>query len=183
MNLVRIVLIILSVVAVGIFAVLLSVSMLNHEDQKQYPSWQEKQESVPSDIKQQDFAPQDAARCQGDALCLTEKITRVIDGDTIYLENGYKIRLSLTNTPERHEIGFYDASKFTAQMCPVGSIAMVDQDDLQPYDVYDRLLGKVICGGAVLNSELLYAGHANILSRYCNTSEFANEDWAQEFGC
>ncbi len=182
MSLVRIALILLSV-GVGIFAALLSISILNHEDQKQYQYWQDKQESVSSEIKQQDFATQDAVRCKGDALCLTEKITRIIDGDTIYLENGYKIRLSLTNTPERHEIGFSNASQFTAQMCPVGSIAMVDQDDLQPYDVYDRMLGKVVCGGAVLNSELLYAGHANILSRYCHTSEFANEDWAQGFGC
>ncbi len=122
-------------------------------------------------------------RCKGDAICLTEKVTRIIDGDTIYLEGGYKIRLSLTNTPERHEIGFYDASQFTAELCPVGTTVMVDQDDLQPYDVYDRMLGKVVCDGIVLNSELLYAGHANILTRYCNTSEFADEAWAQEFGC
>ena len=120
--------------------------------------------------------------CKGDGLCLTEKVTRIIDGDTLYLGD-YKIRLSLTNTPERHEIGFYDASKFTAEMCPVGSVVLVDQDDLQPYDVYDRLLGKVICANKVLNSELLYAGHANILTQYCTESEFSNEPWAQEFGC
>jgi len=35
----------------------------------------------------------------------------------------------------------------------------------------------------LLNSELLYAGHANILARYCSTSEFAGEAWAKEFGC
>jgi len=121
-------------------------------------------------------------QCKGEGLCLREKITRIIDGDTLYLGD-YKIRLSLTNTPERHEIGFHDASKFTAKMCPVGTVALVDQDDLQPYDVYDRILGKVVCENKVLNSELLYAGHANILTQYCHASEFTEEAWAQEFGC
>lgn len=122
-------------------------------------------------------------KCTGDELCLTGKITRIVDGDTIYLDGIHEIRLSLTNTPERHEIGFYDASKFTAEICPVGSQATVDQDDNQPYDVYNRMLGKVTCGEKVLNSELLYENHANILSRYCSTSEFSDEAWAQEFGC
>ena len=59
----------------------------------------------------------------------------------------------------------------------------IDQDDLQPYDVYDRLLGKVYCGDKVLNSELLYSSHANILTQYCDTSEFSGESWAQNYGC
>jgi endonuclease YncB( thermonuclease family) len=122
-------------------------------------------------------------KCTGDELCLTGTITRIVDGDTIYLDGIHEIRLSLTNTPERHEMGFYDASQFTAEMCPVGSQATVDQDDKQPYDVYDRMLGKVTCGKKVLNSELLYENHANILIRYCPTSEFSDETWAQEFGC
>jgi endonuclease YncB( thermonuclease family) len=122
-------------------------------------------------------------QCQGNELCLIEKVVKIIDGDTIYLDGGYKIRLSLTNTPERHELGFYEASQFTVDMCPVGTSVIVDQDDKQPYDVYDRILGKVTCGDKVLNSELLYAGHANILTRYCHTSEFSGEIWAREFGC
>ena len=122
-------------------------------------------------------------QCSGNELCLTEKIVRIVDGDTIYLDGGHEIRLSLTNTPERHEKGFYEASQFTVDMCSVGTKATVDQDDKQPYDVYGRILGKVVCDNKLLNSELLYAGHANILNRYCHTSEFSDEIWAQEFGC
>lgn len=125
----------------------------------------------------------DETLCSGTQLCLTEKILRIVDGDTIYLSGGYEVRLSLVNTPERHQIGFYDASKFTAELCPVTSTVMVDQDDKQPYDAYDRLLGKVTCHNKVLNAELLYAGHADILTQYCSTSEFSDESWAQEFGC
>ena len=123
------------------------------------------------------------SKCMGDELCLSETIMRIVDGDTLYLKGGYEVRLSLTNTPERYERGFYDASQFTAKMCPVAMTAVFDQDDEQPYDMYGRLLGKITCDDKVLNSELLYAGHANILKQYCSTSEFSDESWAQEFGC
>ena len=120
--------------------------------------------------------------CSGDALCVISKIERIVDGDTISIE-GYKVRLSLTNTPEKTESGFSEATEFTKRLCPVGSVVTVDQDDKQPYDVYDRLLGKVHCSGKILNSELLFNGHANILTQYCSTSEFSSESWAQNFGC
>jgi len=120
--------------------------------------------------------------CSGDALCVISKVERIVDGDTIYVE-GYKVRLSLINTPEKTESGFLEATEFTKRLCPAGSIVTVDQDDKQPYDVYDRLLGKVYCMDKILNSELLVNGHANILTQYCNTSEFSNESWAQNFGC
>ncbi len=120
--------------------------------------------------------------CSGNALCVTGKVERIVDGDTIYVE-GYKIRLALTNTPERGESGFSKATEFTKKLCSVGSIAVVDQDDKQPYDVYDRVLGKVYCNDKTLNSELLYSGYANILTQYCKDSEFSNESWAQDFGC
>lgn len=125
----------------------------------------------------------DANQCIGNNLCLEETIVRIVDGDTLYLKGGYEIRLSLTNTPERHELGFYEASQFTANMCPVTMTAIFDQDDKQPYDAYGRLVGKITCDNKVLNSELLYAGHADILKQYCATSEFSDEAWAKEFGC
>ena len=94
-------------------------------------------------------------QCSGDTLCVIANVERIVDGDTIYIE-GYKVRLSLTNTPEKNEPGFQDATEFTKRLCPVGSVVTVDQDDKQPYDVYDRLLGKVQCSGKILNSELLF---------------------------
>lgn len=124
----------------------------------------------------------DSSLCSGTSLCISGKIERIVDGDTIYVE-GHKIRLSLTDTPEKNEYGFSEASDFTRQLCPIGSFVTIDQDDMQPYDVYGRVLGKVHCGDKVLNSELLSSGQANILTQYCSTSEFSNETWAQKFGC
>jgi micrococcal nuclease len=120
--------------------------------------------------------------CSGAAKCITGKVTKIIDGDTLYTES-YTIRLSLTNTPEKDQLGFLESTQFTAKLCPVGSTITIDQDDLQPYDKYERLVGKVFCGDKVLNSELLDSGYADILTEYCSTSEFSKEPWAQQSGC
>ncbi len=127
----------------------------------------------------QDF---DSHKCIGKAKCVSQLITEIIDGDTIYTTN-YKIRLSLVDTPEKDESGFSEATSFTVKMCPVGSFVTIDQDDLQPYDQYDRLLANVFCNGKSLNSALLNNGHAEISTRYCSTSEFSDYSWAQRFGC
>jgi endonuclease YncB( thermonuclease family) len=128
---------------------------------------------------EQDF---DSHRCIGEAKCVSELITEIIDGDIIHTEN-YKIRLSLVDTPEINEPGYSEATAFTAQMCPVGSYITIDQDDLQLYDQHDRLLANVFCDGKSLNTALLYNGHAEISTRYCSISEFSDYPWAQKFGC
>lgn len=126
---------------------------------------------------------QDTGECVGTASCITGKIKRIIDGDTLVVGK-QTIRLSLTNTPEKNQHGFKEAKMFTKKMCPVGSTVTVDQDDGQRVDKYKRVLGKVICsGGKVLNAELLYSGHAKVLKGYCDDSEFASESWAQKYGC
>ena len=124
----------------------------------------------------------DSHKCSGDAKCVSQLITEIIDGDTIYTEN-YKIRLSLVDTPEIGEVGYSEATAFTAKMCPVGSHITIDQDDLQLYDQYDRLLANVFCNGKSLNTALLNNGHAEISTRYCSISEFSDYPWAQKFGC
>jgi len=125
---------------------------------------------------------QNSLPCLGNGLCISARVEKIVDGDTIHVE-GYKIRLSLSNTPEKNEFGFSEATKFTERLCPVGSIITIDQDDKQQYDKYGRLLGKVYCNDKNLNAELLYNGHANILTQYCASSEFSSESWAQKFGC
>ncbi|MEX1151954.1 MAG: thermonuclease family protein, partial [Nitrosopumilaceae archaeon] len=121
-------------------------------------------------------------QCQGNQLCIIGTVERIVDGDTIQV-NGKRIRLSLTNTPETDEPGYQQATDFTASLCSVGSSVIVDQDDKQPYDIYGRVVAKVYCSDKILNAELLYNGHANILTNYCSTSEFATEDWAKKYGC
>jgi len=120
--------------------------------------------------------------CQGVKLCITGTIEKIVDGDTIYV-NGEKIRLSLTNTPEKNDPGYSEATLFTSTLCPVGSTVTVDQDDKQPYDTLGRMVGKVFCGSKMLNEELLITNHAQILTQYCSKSEYESELWAKKYGC
>ena len=116
-------------------------------------------------------------------LGIVGKVTRVVDGDTLDID-GQRIRLALVNTPERGEPGYAEATQFTALSCPVGTTAVYDTDDGQPAGSYNRLIAQVWClnhgTGNVesLNASLLDNGHAEILPRFCSTSEFAVEEWA-----
>lgn len=121
-------------------------------------------------------------------------VNRVIDGDTLIV-NGYKIRLSLVNTPEIGESGYEEARLYTMQTCPVGTTVVYDTDGGQSSDPYGRIVAKVWCYGydtrnhagydpeASLNQLLLDNGHAEILTRYCKASEFAGQNWASANGC
>lgn len=143
---------------------------------------QEQFESIYKNEPVQSNEDFDSHRCIGEAKCISQLITRIIDGDTFETPN-YKIRLSLVDTPEINEPGYSEATAFTAQMCPEGSYVIIDQDDLQKYDQYDRLLANVFCNGKSLNAALVNSGHAEISTRYCSISEFSNYPWAQRFGC
>ncbi len=121
-------------------------------------------------------------KCSGSASCFAGTVTKITDGDTIRVDN-VTIRLALVNTPERGEPGYSEATKFTAALCSVGSTALVDEDDGQTQGSYGRMVAKVYCDGKMLNEELLRADHAVMYMSYCKVSEFADEEWAVEYGC
>ena len=108
-------------------------------------------------------------------------VTDVIDGDTIEVEHE-RIRLSLTSAPELNEGGGVEAKEFTANLCPLGSVATVAVDGGQPQDQFGRTVAKVYCGDVLLNSELLEYGLATIDKRFCSVTVFASEDWAKKYG-
>lgn len=112
----------------------------------------------------------------------TYVVTDVIDGDTIAVDN-CTVRLALVDAPEVGESGYWDARLFTRDLCEIGSVVIVDQDDGQPHDTYGRIVAVVYAKGKCVNGELLYHGFATILTEYCDVSEFSDEDWAQEHGC
>ena len=110
------------------------------------------------------------------------QITRVIDGDTIIIEQT-TIRLSLVNSPERGEPGYQEAKDFASTVCPVGSNAEFVEDSWQLTDKYGRSLGLVYCNDMMLNELLLTNNHAEISTYYCDKSEYGNTDWARAYGC
>lgn len=158
------------------------------------------QSPSPVPAQQQIIPVQNATTtCLGSAACFTATVTKIVDGDTLdVIDNGNtttRIRLTLTNTPERGQDGWAEATAFTDMMCSVGSTVLVDEDDGQIEGSYGRMIAKVTCTGGltldaqdgkpafVINLELLRAGHAVISTNFCDESEFASEGWAQQYGC
>ncbi|MFH1623205.1 MAG: thermonuclease family protein [Candidatus Aenigmatarchaeota archaeon] len=123
-----------------------------------------------------------AAGAEGQPKRFEGIVERVIDGDTLVVD-GETVRLALVNAPEKEEHGYAEAAGFTSGLCPVGSNAIVDEDDMQVARSHRRVVAVVMCGGANLNEELLKAGHAKIVEDFCTASEFANEKWATSYGC
>jgi len=94
-------------------------------------------------------------------------VTRVIDGDTIELANGEKVRLIGLDTPEtlhpEKPVEYYgeEASEFTKRMVEGKRIRL--EYDVQQRDRYGRLLAYVYLeDGTFLNAELLRQGYANL---------------------
>lgn len=145
--------------------------------------WREQEfERITTNEKKVSSIPADAHRCLGTALCVSDTITKIVDGDTIYTEN-YEIGLALVDTPEKGQDGFSKAAMYTARMCPEESQVTIDQDDILLQDQDGRIFANVYCDGKSVNSALLYAQLAKVPTRYCDISEFEDTRWAQTFGC
>lgn len=101
--------------------------------------------------------------------------TKVVDGDTIYLDNGEKIRFVGVNTPERGVEGYITSKNFVQKLCLNKEVG-IDVDDAKHNDRYGRTLGVVIVNGKNVNEMLLKEGLAEIM--YMPPSEFYPYDWA-----
>ena len=156
----------------------------NEEKSQDTQLWYQNNTVEKSQGTQTDTASHDAIPY---GTALGGKVTRIVDGDTLDID-GTRIRLALVNTPEIGEAGYAKATAFTRANCPVGSTAMYDTDDSQKDGSYGRIIGKVWCFGypvvtpeTSLNAMLIDAGHAKVLSGFCNTSEFSSNDWAKPY--
>ena len=120
--------------------------------------------------------------CSGTARCITGTVTQVIDGDTIKVD-GQSIRFALASAPELNEFNGPESRNFIEEICPVGSTAIVDEDDGQTQGSYGRIIGVIYCNGVNLNEALVDSGLGYLTSGFCDSSEFASDSWAQKHGC
>jgi micrococcal nuclease len=101
-----------------------------------------------------------------------------VDGDTLDIDE-IRVRLSLVNSSERGQPGFKEAKDFVNTLC-LGKKGELHVDDGQRRgDRYGREIGLVYCDGININEKLMDNDLANILTEYCDISEFANEIWAK----
>ena len=120
--------------------------------------------------------------CSGSAKCFSGTVTKIIDGDTIHVDN-QSVRFALASAPELKGFDGADSKEFIQTICPVGSEALVDEDDGQIPEGHSRIIGVVHCNDMILNQELLDSGLGYLDSRFCSSSEFGSDSWAQKHGC
>jgi len=109
-------------------------------------------------------------------------VRRVIDGDTIQLESGERVRLIGIDTPEKYESDklYRDsqksgedikvikelgerASQFTKKLVDGKRVSL--EFDLEKYDRYNRLLAYVyLKDGTFVNAEIVKQGYASLLT-------------------
>jgi len=101
-------------------------------------------------------------------------VQRVVDGDTIVVHiagRDERVRLIGVDTPEsvdpRSPVQCYgkEASAFTAQLLPAGSVVRLERD-VEARDRFDRLLAYVyrVSDDLFVNLELARAGYAQVLT-------------------
>ena len=122
-------------------------------------------------------------------MCWQGRVTRVIDGDTLDVDNA-RIRLVLVDAPERGEDGHGEATALLESLCPVGARAAVDVDDAQRGGSHGRAIAAVACesgGTAVIaNAEMVKSEHASVYAEFCGITELTRHGkdtrtaWARE---
>ncbi len=98
------------------------------------------------------------------------RLQRVVDGDTLLLTSGARVRLIGVDCPETvrpdHPVEAWgpEAAAFTKQFVAGGEVRL--QFDRERIDRYDRFLAYVFVGERMLNEELVRAGLARVEHRF-----------------
>lgn len=98
------------------------------------------------------------------------QVLRVIDGDTIVVDNhGYEmhVRLLRINTPEKNEPGFQQAKAYLQQLIGRRRVRLAFERDKPEKDRYGRMLCYVwLNDGTLLNAAMVQAGHSKFVTRF-----------------
>ncbi len=89
------------------------------------------------------------------------RVKWVIDGDTIILEDGRKVRYAGIDSPERGEPFYRKATRRNMSLVKGRSITIVVCKE-KPYDKYGRLLAWVYVDGVDVSAVLLKEGLARV---------------------
>lgn len=85
-------------------------------------------------------------------------VTRVIDGDTIEIEDGQHVRYIGIDTPERGEPYYSDALRANSNLVAGKKVRL--EKDVEDKDKYGRLLRYVWVDDTMVNAELVRRGYA-----------------------
>lgn len=98
-------------------------------------------------------------------------VTRAVDGDTMVLDNGERVRFLCINTPEKWETHYHEATEALRAM--VENQTVILQKDVSDRDKYGRLLRYVyLPDGTFVNAEMVRLGHAKAYHYPPDTSHY-----------
>ncbi|MBX3442971.1 MAG: thermonuclease family protein [Planctomyces sp.] len=98
------------------------------------------------------------------------RVARVVDGDTLLLDGGRRVRLIGVNTPETKIEGQPpepwgpEASEFVTRLVEGRNVTL--EYDRERRDQYDRILAYVHHDGRLLNEEIIRAGYSRAVLRF-----------------
>jgi len=86
------------------------------------------------------------------------KVTKIVDGDTLDIETGDRIRLICIDTPEVGEYYYEEASDYLERLVLGEDIELVK--DISETDRYGRLLRYIYLDGDFINEKMVKQGYA-----------------------
>lgn len=163
---------------IGLFFIVLSTE----SDTKNLPENIDLSENISTESIDPITSESLVQNCSGDAKCIVGNVTKIIDGSSIHVDDMY-VRFSLASSPALMGSEGVNSKDFIQTICPIGSEVLVDEDDGYASEGHSRIVGLVYCNDMILNKELLDANLGYLSDRFCDSSEFANDSWAQKHGC
>jgi micrococcal nuclease len=114
------------------------------------------------------------------------KVSTVIDGDTVELENGETVRLIGINAPEAGR-PCYTESKNKLEELTKGKTVKLERDVVDK-DIYNRLLGYIYVDDTFVNLEIVRLGFAHAYeygsnTKYSTQFKQAEDEAKQNEGC
>jgi micrococcal nuclease len=88
-----------------------------------------------------------------------QTVVRVLDGDTLELENGERIRLLGIDAPELGE-PFFEEAKLALEGMVLNKVVKIEKDSSLDKDKYGRSLGYVFLYDKLVNCEMVRLGLA-----------------------
>lgn len=104
-------------------------------------------------------------------------VSTVLDGDTIRLQTGEKVRLLSINSPEEGQPYYEDAKNRLKELIEGKTVTL--EADLVDKDQYGRLLRYIHYNGTLINAVMLREGYATLYIIHPNT-KYAREFEAAE---
>jgi micrococcal nuclease len=100
-----------------------------------------------------------------------KKCIRVIDGDTIVMEDNTRVRLNKIDAPELHQFYGIQAKLFLSNLVLNKTITGIKKGK----DRYGRTVSDLYLNGLWINKEIVDSGYAYVYLRYDNENLYSDE--------